>query len=74
MALVFLDLKYVSLTMAGVAALNLLILLAVGVSGDYVVDDTGGVGRMFDGIGGLSGGGVCSLVIHCDLINFEINL
>ena len=25
---------------------------------DYVVDDTPGLGRRFDGIGGLSGGGV----------------
>ncbi len=24
----------------------------------YVLDDTGGLGRVFDGIGGLSGGGV----------------
>ena len=24
----------------------------------YVIDDTGGLGRRFDGIGGLSGGGV----------------
>ena len=35
-----------------------LALLAVAVSADYVIDDSGGLGRMFDGIGGLSGGGV----------------
>ena len=27
-------------------------------SGQYTLDDSHGVGRMFDGIGGLSGGGV----------------
>ncbi len=26
--------------------------------GSYLVDDVGGIGRRFDGIGGLSGGGV----------------
>jgi len=50
--------------MAWLVAVNLLALLAVGVRGDYVVDDTEGVGKMFDGIGGLSGGGVSSLVTH----------
>ena len=39
-------------------AVNLLAVLAVVVSADYVVDDSSGLGRMFDGIGGLSGGGV----------------
>ena len=39
--------------------MNLLAVLVVVVnSTDYVVDDSGGLGRMFDGIGGLSGGGV----------------
>lgn len=27
---------------------------------DYVIDDSVGLGRMFNGIGGLSGGGVSS--------------
>ena len=27
-------------------------------SGQYTLDDSHGIGRMFDGIGGLSGGGV----------------
>ena len=39
-------------------AVSFLALLAVAASADYVVDDTNGIGRMFDGIGGLSGGGV----------------
>ena len=41
-----------------------LLLVALGCCGaaaPYVLDDTGGLGRVFDGIGGLSGGGVsCS--------------
>ena len=32
----------------------------------YVVDDTGSKGRVFDGIGGLSGGGVS---LHCCLVS-----
>ena len=28
------------------------------VRADYTLDDSAGLGRMFDGIGGLSGGGV----------------
>ena len=30
----------------------------------YVIDDSVGLGRMFDGIGGLSGGGVSQVTIE----------
>jgi len=43
--------------------LNLLALLAA-VGADYIIDDSGGLGRMFDGIGGLSGGGVANTYIN----------
>ena len=42
-------------------SISLLVILLCGVVvGDnvYVLDDTPGLGRVFDGIGGLSGGGV----------------
>jgi len=47
-----------TLNIMSLEAVNLLAVLVVVVSADYVVDDSGGLGRMFDGIGGLSGGGV----------------
>ena len=33
------------------------------VAGKYIIDDTQGLGRRFDGIGGLSGGGVSVHII-----------
>jgi hypothetical protein len=39
-------------------ALLLLCFLAVTVKGQILVTDANGLGRRFDGIGGLSGGGV----------------
>ena len=46
----------------GMAALlvpfTLLIATIYHVRADYMLDDSVGLGRMFDGIGGLSGGGV----------------
>lgn len=45
---------------------TLLPFVLMSVSAQYVVDDSVGLGRRFDGIGGLSGGGVsrplCSVV------------
>ena len=49
----------------GMAALlvpfTLLIVTIYHVRADYMLDDSVGLGRMFDGIGGLSGGGVSQL-------------
>ena len=48
-----------------------LLLLGVTLStATYKVDTTGGLGRTFDGIGGLSGGGVGYLHSLCIAINY----
>ena len=52
----------------------LLLLVALGcgtAANPYILDDTGGLGRVFDGIGGLSGGGVSCmhLWVHGKLMN-----
>ena len=39
-------------------AITLLIADIDSVRGDYTLDDSVGLGRLFNGIGGLSGGGV----------------
>ncbi|XP_030069927.1 galactocerebrosidase isoform X2 [Microcaecilia unicolor] len=41
----------------------LLLLVSSGSSEDYVLDSRGGLGREFDGIGGLSGGGATSRLL-----------
>jgi len=42
--------------------------LIIDVRADYILDDSVGLGRMFDGIGGLSGGGVSymggAIIVH----------
>ena len=35
------------------------------VTGEYLIDDSIGLGRRFDGIGGLSGGGVSNNHVSC---------
>ena len=44
--------------MLPLVAITLLIADVYLVRADYTLDDSVGLGRMFDGIGGLSGGGV----------------
>ena len=47
------------------AVLSLLSLsLSLGSAQTYVLDDRPGLGRLFDGIGGLSGGGVSSVTFY----------
>lgn len=43
------------------AALPLLLCALLAFGGAYVLDDSDGLGREFDGIGAISGGGVSSL-------------
>ena len=44
--------------MVAVWFITTLFVVFVGLGGTYILDDTPGLGRVFDGIGGLSGGGV----------------
>lgn len=46
--------------LAGQAAVPLLLCALLAPSGAYVLDDSDGLGREFDGIGAVSGGGVRS--------------
>lgn len=51
----------------------LLIILALAsnyVCANYVVDDSVGLGRMFNGIGGLSGGGVSNTIYASNFCQF----
>jgi hypothetical protein len=38
----------------------------------YLLDDSGGLGRVFDGIGGLSGGGVSSFRLCVQFLDASI--
>jgi len=40
------------------ASLHWLLLAVVCVADEYMIDDSGGHGRRFDGVGAVSGGGV----------------
>ena len=42
----------------GIQKFVLAVIFFVSVHSAYIVDDSNGLGRAFDGIGGLSGGGV----------------
>ena len=42
----------------GLLAFLLALSWSAAVNNQYLLDNTGGLGRVFDGIGGLSGGGV----------------
>jgi len=46
------------------AVVHWLLLAVACVAYEYVIDDSGGHGRRFDGVGAISGGGVSS-----DLVN-----
>lgn len=46
-----------------IVAQALLHLVVASCFGSYDIDISGGLGRRFDGIGGLSGGGVSSLLV-----------
>ena len=52
----------------------LLLALTLGHARVYVVDDSEGLGRRFDGIGGLSGGGVRIHVSHCECDSLTLTL
>ena len=45
--------------------------IAICVTDQYVLDDKVGLGRVFDGIGGLSGGGVSWFVLFNFLVRME---
>eukprot|EP00118_Oscarella_pearsei_P013831 m.114461 g.114461 ORF g.114461 m.114461 type:complete len:801 (+) comp37503_c0_seq6:569-2971(+) len=45
------------------AIATVLVVIASGAFSEYVLDDTPGIGREFDGIGGLSGGGATSRLL-----------
>lgn len=50
---------------AGRAAVSLLLCALLAPGGAYVLDDSDGLGREFDGIGAVSGGGVsCGRWVH----------
>lgn len=50
---------------AGRAAVSLLLCALLALGGAYVLDDSDGLGREFDGIGAVSGGGVsCGRWVH----------
>ena len=54
----------------------LLIILALAsnyVCANYVVDDSVGLGRMFNGIGGLSGGGVSDTIYASNFCQFILS-
>ena len=54
----------------------LLIILALAsnhVRANYVVDDSVGLGRMFNGIGGLSGGGVSYTIYASNFCQFILS-
>lgn len=53
---------------------NLSLYVDIAASDTYTVDDSLGLGRRFDGIGGLSGGGVGAWHQHTDLYAISVEL